>query len=356
MTNANIPAGWYADPQGTPHQLRWWDGARWTEHTHAEPQRAQPQQPQPAAQQVPQQQPAPAQPVQAAPQAAGPAPQQAPHQQGQAPYGQQQAPYGQSAGAAHGQPGYAQGQPAQQAPGQPMPQPYPPQHAPGAAGGHPEGVQRQVQQQAGVAPGGPGGGSLFTEPVLVVNQKAKLIEVTNEYSVFDQHGNTLGTVVQVGQSTAKKVLRVVSSLDQYMTHKLEIRDAYGQPLLVLTRPAKILKSKVIVQRPDGQPVGEIVQQNAIGKINFGMMVNGQQIGAIKAENWRAWNFAIVDHTETEVARITKTWEGLAKTMFTTADNYVLQVHRQLPDPLLSLVVATALTVDTALKQDARGLG
>ncbi|MFI7099216.1 phospholipid scramblase-related protein [Streptomyces sp. NPDC050161] len=356
MTNANIPAGWYADPQGTPHQLRWWDGARWTEHTHAEPQRAQPQQPQPAAQQVPQQQPAPAQPVQAAPQAAGPAPQQAPHQQGQAPYGQQQAPYGQPAGAPHAQPGYAQGQPAQQAPGQPMPQPYPPQHAPGAPGGRPEAVQRQVQQQAGVAPGGPGGGSLFTEPVLVVNQKAKLIEVTNEYSVFDQHGNTLGTVVQVGQSTAKKVLRVVSSLDQYMTHKLEIRDAYGQPQLVLTRPAKILKSKVIVQRPDGQPVGEIVQQNAIGKINFGMMVNGQQIGAIKAENWRAWNFAIVDHTETEVARITKTWEGLAKTMFTTADNYVLQIHRQLPDPLLSLVVATALTVDTALKQDARGLG
>ncbi|MCB5906261.1 phospholipid scramblase-related protein [Streptomyces pinistramenti] len=352
MTNASIPAGWYADPQGTPHQLRWWDGARWTEHTHAEPQRAQPQQPQPTAQQLPQQQPSPAQPVQTAPQTAGPAPQQAPHQ---APYRQEQAPYGQQQ-APYGQPGYAQGQPAQQAPGQPMPQPYPPQHAPGAPGGNPEGVQRQVQQQAGVAPGGPGGGSLFTEPVLVVNQKAKLIEVTNEYSVFDQHGNTLGTVVQVGQSTAKKVLRVVSSLDQYMTHKLEIRDAYGQPQLVLTRPAKILKSKVIVQRPDGRPVGEIVQQNAIGKINFGMMVNGQQIGAIKAENWRAWNFAIVDHTETEIARITKTWEGLAKTMFTTADNYVLQIHRQLPDPLLSLVVATALTVDTALKQDARGLG
>ncbi|NJP74342.1 DUF2510 domain-containing protein, partial [Streptomyces sp. C1-2] len=33
-------------------------------------------------------------------------------------------------------------------------------------------VQRQVQQQAGVAPGAGGGGSLFSEPVLVVNQKA----------------------------------------------------------------------------------------------------------------------------------------------------------------------------------------
>ncbi|NGN64458.1 DUF2510 domain-containing protein [Streptomyces sp. A7024] len=217
-------------------------------------------------------------------------------------------------------------------------------------------VQRQVQQQAGVGPAQHGGGTLFSEPVLVVNQKAKLIEMTNEYSVFDQAGNTIGSVVQVGQSTLKKAVRFMASVDQFMTHKLEVRDAHGQVHLTLTRPAKFIKSKVIVQRPDGQTVGEIVQQNAIGKINFGFMVNGQQIGAIKAENWRAWNFAIVDHTDTEVARITKTWEGLAKTMFTTADNYVLQIHRQLTDPLLSLVVAAALTVDTALKQDSRGFG
>ena len=275
-THSNTPAGWYADPQGTPNLLRYWDGAQWTEHTN---------------------------------------PGQVPQQQGGSAWELNVS------------------RPAD-----------------------PAKVQHQVQQQAGVAPTGFGGGTLFTEPVLVVNQKAKLIELVNEYSVFDQQGRTLGSVVEIGQSTAKKVLRFVSSVDQFLTHKLEVRDAHGQPQLVLTRPAKILKSKVIVQRPDGSPVGEIVQQNAIGKINFGMMVNGQQIGAIKAENWRAWNFAIVDHTDTEIARITKTWEGLAKTMFTSADNYVLQIHHQLPDPLLSLVVATALTVDTALKQDARGLG
>ncbi|MFF1895218.1 phospholipid scramblase-related protein [Streptomyces sp. NPDC058206] len=232
-----------------------------------------------------------------------------------------------------------------------------PQHQQAAA--QPQAAPQQFAPQQVAQPqqgGVPGGASLFNQQVLVVNQKAKLIEVTNEYSVFDQHGNTIGSVVQVGQSVLRKVLRFVSSIDQYLTHKLEIRDAYGQPQLLLTRPAKFIKSRVVVQRPDGSPVGEIVQQNAIGKINFAIMVDGQKIGAIKAENWRAWNFAIVDHNDAEIARITKTWEGLAKTLFTTADNYVLQIHYQLSEPLLSLVVATALTVDTALKQDARGLG
>ncbi|MEU5411908.1 phospholipid scramblase-related protein [Streptomyces clavifer] len=283
-TQSNIPAGWHPDPHGAPELLRYWDGARWTEHTH-------PAQGRDAAQSAAAQ--APAQPV-AAPQAAVAQPQAAPQQV---------------------VPGYG------------------------------------VPQQ-----GAPGAGSLFDQRVLVVNQKAKLVELTNEYRVFDQQGVTVGSVVQVGQSALRKVLRFVSSIDQYLTHRLEIRDAHGQPQLLLTRPAKFIKSRVVVQRPDGRPVGEIVQQNTIGKINFAMTVDGRKVGAIKAENWRAWNFAIVDHNDAEIARITKTWEGLAKTMFTTADNYVLQIHYQLPEPLLSLVVATALTVDTALKQDARGFG
>ncbi|ARX87731.1 phospholipid scramblase-related protein [Streptomyces alboflavus] len=299
-THSNTPAGWYPDPQGASQLLRWWDGSQWTDHTNQAPQDAT---------------------AQAAAQG-----QQVPQQPGQA------AQFGKA--------------PAQ----------APAQAAPAAPAADPARVQRQVQQQAGVHPTSQGGGTLFSEPVLVVNQKAKLIELTNEYTVMDQSGNQLGSVVQVGQSTLKKVARFVSSVDQFMTHKLEIRDAHGTPQLLMTRPRKFMKSRVIVERPDGQVVGEIVQQNVIGKINFGMMVNGQQVGAIKAENWRAWNFSIVDQSDNEVARITKTWEGLAKTMFTTADNYVLQIHYQLPDPLLSLVVATALTVDTALKQDSRGLG
>ena len=40
----------------------------------------------------------------------------------------------------------------------------------------------------------------------------------------------------------------------------------------------------------------------------------------------------------------------------TADNYVVQKHSQQPEPLNTLIVASALSVDTALKQDARGLG
>jgi uncharacterized protein YxjI len=200
-----------------------------------------------------------------------------------------------------------------------------------------------------------GGGSLFTEPILVVNQKAKLIEINQEFAVYNQSGQQIGAVRQVGQSAAKKVLRFVSNVDQFLTHKFQVVDADGRVVLALTRPAKLMKSRLVVEGGDGREIGQIVQQNMIGKIRFSLEAGGQTIGSLNGENWRAWNFNIQDASGREVARITKTWEGLAKTMFTTADNYVVQIHEPLPQPMHSLVIASALGVDTALKQDARGL-
>jgi uncharacterized protein YxjI len=221
----------------------------------------------------------------------------------------------------------------------------------------PEKVQRDVQRagRAGVAEY-QGGGTVFNEPVLVVNQKAKLIEINNEYAIYDQNARQIAAVREVGQGALKKAVRLFTSYDQYLTHKLQIVDMNGTPMLQLTRPAKFVKSRIIVADPAGNEVGQIVQQNVFGKIRFSMESGGSLLGSINAENWRAWNFSIRDSAETEVARVTKTWEGLAKTMFTTADNYVVQIHRPLQDPLRALVVAAALSIDTALKQDSRGFG
>jgi uncharacterized protein YxjI len=214
-------------------------------------------------------------------------------------------------------------------------------------------IQRQVARATGA--GGPmaaGGGTVFTEPVLVVNQKAKFIEVTNQYAVYDQNGRQIAGVQEVGQSAGRKALRILTSVDQFLTHRYEVRDLGGALLLSMVRPAKILKSTVVVNDPYGNELGRIAQENVIGRIRFGLQLpSGQPIGSINAENWRAWNFNIQDHTGTEVARITKTFAGLVNAAFTTADNYVVQIHRPLEDPLRSLVVAAALGVDTALKQD-----
>jgi uncharacterized protein YxjI len=198
---------------------------------------------------------------------------------------------------------------------------------------------------------------LLTRDRLVFNQKAKIIEMNIDFAIRDIEGNEIGRIRQEGQSQLKKFARFVTSVDQFLTHTLAVYDASGSKVVELTRPAKIFKSTVVVNDGTGNEVGKIVQQNMVGKIHFGLRdAKGTELGAIRAENWRAWNFSIQDPSGTEVARITKTWEGLAKTLFTTADDYLLEVSApQLAPAMRQLILASAAGVDLALKQDSRGL-
>ncbi|MGD9796585.1 MAG: phospholipid scramblase-related protein [Acidimicrobiia bacterium] len=194
--------------------------------------------------------------------------------------------------------------------------------------------------------------SLLDHDLLVVRQRTKLIELTNQYDLLDADGTTVGTVEQVGQTTLRKAVRLLGRIDQFLTHRLEVREADGTVALVLVRPAKLMKSKVEVADGAGAAVGSIVQRNVIGKIRFGLVgPGGEELGEIRGENWRQWDFAVVDTRDHEVGRITKQWRGLLREGFTTADSWLVSVEAGLDGPLRALVVASGAAVDTALKQD-----
>jgi uncharacterized protein YxjI len=197
--------------------------------------------------------------------------------------------------------------------------------------------------------------SLLDAPQLIVNQKAKLVELTNQYLIRDPEGNEIGHVQQEGQSKLKKVMRFTGDLDQFFTHTLSVYDAEGARVLELTRPRKLVKSRLLVKTGDGRTVGQIVQDNVFGKIRFNFVgVNDEVLGRIKAENWRAWDFSIVDATDHEVGRIDKKFVGVLKATFTTGDNYIVDISDEAQGDLRLMALAASVAVDTALKQDARG--
>lgn len=307
---APTPAGWYPDPAASPSagpaQLRWWDGSQWTDHLRA------------------------AETAAAAHSSATDAGRQTSTHIPGSEYG--------------GRTGFGT---APQPPAEPQQHYSTPQHQP----------QQDHRQQQGWQQG-PAGQvrSPYTENTMAVSQKRKIIELTNEYDIYGADGQVIGRVVEVGQSGLKKAARFLTSLDQFMTHRLEVRDSAAQVIFTLTRPAKIMKSTLVVTHPNGAEMGRLVQQNVFGKIRFSLEAGGQQVGLLSAENWIAWNFKLEDHAGAEVGRITKTFEGILTTMFTTADKYSVQLSPHLTEPLKSLCIAASLCVDTALKQDSRGFG
>lgn len=296
-------------------------------------------------------------------------------------------------------------------------------------------VKRQARRAVGDTSGA-GGGSLFTEPVLVVNQKASVFGGSAGYAVFNQHGKQLGMVEQVSRATERKTDGIrLGGPDDGTEYEFRVLDMEHRVLLAMTRPAnwRSGKSKMIVEDPSGVAIGHITQEtygisgsmvtlahtalsnasalagagigliagarigdfvgksagktvgwaagktakyvagasastvlgvtgaadlvtssaeglDKIGHVRFGLEAAGERLGSIHAEDSDEWDFRIQDTTGAEFARITKTWDGWARRRFTKADNYIVQMHLPLEEPLLSLVIAAALAIDVALKK------
>jgi uncharacterized protein YxjI len=198
----------------------------------------------------------------------------------------------------------------------------------------------------------PAGGSLLAEPMLVVDQKLKLVELRNEYNVFDQHGSHIGAVRQSRQSPLAFLARLFTDLDVALPITLEFVNRAGQVELVLHKPW--FRWVCSVRRPGAAELGTVAKQFRLGKARFGLAdPSGRPLGEVRAENWRAKDFAVQDVQGREVARVTKRWAGLRE-LFTDADHYVVQVAPDLTDPLRSLAVASCLAVDVIMKQKDTG--
>ena len=193
------------------------------------------------------------------------------------------------------------------------------------------------------------GDGLLSQPALVINQKMKLFELRNEFAILDGNGERIGSVTQVNQSLLTKLLRIFSDADVMLPVTLEVTDAAGTPVLHIRKPWFRITAQV--SRPDGQPIGEVSKRIRVGKARFAMRdAAGIEVGSVIAENWRAKDFRIEDRNGMEVARISKKWRGLARELFTDADTYAVELPPALTDPLRSLAAATALAIDTIMKQ------
>jgi len=198
----------------------------------------------------------------------------------------------------------------------------------------------------------PPAGALLAQPVLVVKQKLKLIELRNEYAVLDQGGRQIGAVVQATQSPLAFLARVFTSWDVVLPITLHILGPGTVPELVVHKPWFTWRCQVM--RPDGQPLGEITKQVRMGRARFTLLdPGGAQLGEVRAHNWRAKDFSVLDGAGQAVARVTKKWAGLRE-LFTDADTYVVEVSPTAVDPLRSLAVATCLVIDVVMKQKDTG--
>lgn len=191
---------------------------------------------------------------------------------------------------------------------------------------------------------------LQDQPGIGVHQRRKVFEMRNQYELADDAGQKLGNVEQVDQSPFTFVVRLLGDMDVFLPVTLSVLDSTGAEVLRLHKPW--FRYAVTVTGGDGNVLGIVRKRVRLGKAVFSVFGpdGTSQLGEVKAENWRARDFRIDDATGTEVARVTKKWRGLLTEAFTDADSYAVTFESTTAEPMRSLALAAALSVDLTMKQ------
>lgn len=189
---------------------------------------------------------------------------------------------------------------------------------------------------------------LLEHQQIVVEQVRKFFELKNQYGLFSVEGERIGQIEQVEQSAFHFLARIISDLDVMLPTTLAVEDTTGAHILRLHKPW--IRWTIQVSRPDGTPLGTIGKRFRLGKAQFAVTdPDGSDLATVKAENWRAKDFAVVDTQGQELARVTKQWRGLMTEAFTDADTYVVDLVVA-TEPMRSLALAAALSIDIVMKE------
>jgi uncharacterized protein YxjI len=190
---------------------------------------------------------------------------------------------------------------------------------------------------------------LLDAPAIGVRQRRKFFEMRNQYDLIDETGATVGVIEQVKQSPLTFLARLFSDLDVVLPVTLEVKDAGGAVVLQLRKGW--FRLQVDATDGSGRSVGSVRKRLRLGKASFDVTAgDGRAVGALRAENWRARDFALVSGEGRELGRVTKRWRGLLTELATDADSYAVTFASDADAVTRQLTLAAALSVDLTMKQ------
>jgi uncharacterized protein YxjI len=185
-----------------------------------------------------------------------------------------------------------------------------------------------------------------------VKEHVKVFKAANSFDVFEPETGQL--ILQCREENLGFFTKMFRFTDyKRMTpFNMEIKASSGETLLTVRRGVSFILSTVEVLDDKNQIIGKFKQKffSIGGKFEV-LDANERSLCMLKGK-WTSWDFRFVSNDGKEFATVTKKWSGIGKELFTSADNYILQISPDVPadNPLRMLIMAAVMCIDLVLKE------
>jgi uncharacterized protein YxjI len=132
---------------------------------------------------------------------------------------------------------------------------------------------------------------------------------------------------------------------------VEIAAASGEKLISVKRGIAVFRSNVEVFDEKERLIGTFKQKFFSFGGRFEILDKNEKPVATLQGKWTGWDFKFT-HENKQLAQVSKKWAGMGKELFTSADNYVLQIEETVAQdsPQRQLILAAVMCIDMVLKE------
>jgi uncharacterized protein YxjI len=193
--------------------------------------------------------------------------------------------------------------------------------------------------------------AILSHNLFLVKEHIGIFKAANNFDIYDPStGEMIMECREENLGFLTKLLRF-SDYKRMVPFDLCVRDMAGRQVLRVHRGIAIFLSRVEVFDADDNLVGIFKQKLfSIGGAFRVLNAEEEPVCMLKG-NWIGWDFRFL-MDDFQFARVNKKWSGLGKEMFTSADNYMLNIDDDVApqDSARQLILAAVLCIDMVLKE------
>jgi uncharacterized protein YxjI len=185
-----------------------------------------------------------------------------------------------------------------------------------------------------------------------VKEHVSILKAANSFDIYNPETN------QIVLRCKEENLGFFTKMFRFTGYKrltpfdIDIKTPLGEKILTVRRGVSFFLSNVEVLEGNGMLIGRFKQKFFSLGGKFELLDPGNVSLCMLKGKWTSWEFKFVSGDNKEFATVTKKWSGLGKELFTSADNYVLQISKEVPanSPLRPLIMAAVMCIDLVLKE------
>jgi uncharacterized protein YxjI len=193
--------------------------------------------------------------------------------------------------------------------------------------------------------------AIVNRNLFFIKEHVGMFKAANNFDIYDpSNGQQIMTCREENLGFFTKLFRF-TDYKRMTPFDIEVKTTQGEKVLRVKRETTWFRSDVDVFDENNVLVGQFRQKfwSIGGKFNVFDNV-GNHLCTLKGK-WTGWDFRFVKD-EVEFAHVSKKWSGLGKELFTSADNYMLEIDARVPEnnPIRLMILAAVLCIDMVLKE------